>query len=61
MNALSMASALRLCVCVGVCLSCQAGQPVLSPALDEDCCCANMGPWESAGRGQNAGGVVDEI
>lgn len=59
MIALSTASARRLCVCA--CLCCRAGQTVLSLALDEDCCCANMGSWESAGLGQNARGVVDEI
>lgn len=48
-----------VCVCGGLCLSCR--RPVLSPALDEDCRCANIGPWESVGLRQNAGGVVDEI
>lgn len=46
-------------MCVFLC--CRAGRAVLSPALDEGCYCANIGPWESAGPGQNAGGVVNEI
>lgn len=53
-------SAEVLCVWVGVSAR-QVDQHVLSPALAEECCCANTGPWELAGLGQNTGGVVDEI